>query len=137
MVRSQSRSFSFPHLGSASWVARNVANAELYNPSLLIPAGGVVKLLKVVITEGNEVTKGVYSERYGKCERRIGDSGGGFVEGESVGNKAVNAEKNDRCRFQISMKLEKTAVREERSSNGASVSNDAIMGARKCYERHD
>lgn len=116
---------------------RNVANTELYIPSLLIPAGGVVRLLKVVITEGNEVTKGVYKERYGKCERRIGDNGGGFVVSESFGNKAVKAEKNERCRFQISMKLEKTAVREERSSNGASVSKDAIMGDRKCYERHD
>lgn len=59
------------------------------------------------------------------------------MEGESFGNKAVKAEKNERCRFQISIKLENTAVRDERSSSGESVSKDAIMGARKCYGYHD
>lgn len=32
---------------------------------------------KAEMVEGKEVTKGLYSERYGKCERRMGDSGGG------------------------------------------------------------
>lgn len=41
-------------------------------------------------------------------------------------------EKKDRCKFQISMKLEKTAVSAERSNKGLLVSNDTMIGVRKC-----
>lgn len=46
----------------------------------------------------------------------------------------MSDEKNERCKFQMSMKLEKTAVNSTRSSRGCGVSKDAMIGVRKCYE---
>lgn len=46
--------------------------------------------------------------------------------------RVESEEKKERCRFQISIKLEKTDVRDERSKSGVGVSSDAIIGVRKC-----
>lgn len=47
-------------------------------------------------------------------------------------SKEVRDVKKDRWRFQISIKLEKTAVRDGRSRRGVGVSSDAMIGVRKC-----
>lgn len=44
----------------------------------------------------------------------------------------MSDEKKDRCRFQMSMKLEKTDVRPVRSSKGCGVSSEVMIGVRKC-----
>jgi len=41
-------------------------------------------------------------------------------------------EKNDRWRFQMSMKFENTDVSSARLNNGCEVSRDAMIGVRKC-----
>jgi hypothetical protein len=41
-------------------------------------------------------------------------------------------EKNDRWRFQMSMKFENTDVSSARLNNGCGVSRDAMIGVRKC-----
>lgn len=43
-------------------------------------------------------------------------------------------EKKERCRFQISIKLEKTDVSDERSNRGFGESSEAIIGVRKCCQ---
>lgn len=53
---------------------------------------------------------------------------------EAGHSKADRDEKNARWRFHISMKLEKTAVKDARSSKGCGVSSDVIIGAKKCCE---
>lgn len=55
----------------------------------------------------NDVTKGVYGERYGKWERRIGDRGGevfGDVGDVDEFNSDDSDEKNERCKFQMWIK---------------------------------
>ena len=78
----------------------------------------------------------MYNDRYGKCESRIGETGGTVVFGECeilhVWRKLVREEKKERWKFQMSMKLEKTAVSSLRSSKGVGLSRDAIIGVRKC-----
>lgn len=97
-----------------------------------------MKLVRDVIVAGNAVTKGVYRERYGKCERRVGESGSSDMdEDPSEKRRDVKDENNDRCRFQMSMKLEKTDVRTGRSSRGWGVSREPIMGVKKCYNIHE
>ena len=44
----------------------------------------------------------------------------------------LNAEKNDRWRFHMSMKLLNTAVITDRLSSGVGVSSEAMIGVRKC-----
>ena len=44
-------------------------------------------------------------------------------------------ERNDRCRFHMSMKLEKTDVSDARSRRGCGVSNEAMMGVRNNFDR--
>jgi hypothetical protein len=39
-------------------------------------------------------------------------------------------ERNDRCRFHMSIKFEKTDVNDARSRRGCGVSNDAMMGVK-------
>ena len=70
-MRSQSRSLSFPQRGSASCLAINVENAVLV----------LIEVVKAANDALNEVTNGVYKDRYGKCDRRTGDRGGGELEG--------------------------------------------------------
>lgn len=50
-----------------------------------------------------------------------------------MSKRSVSEEKNERWRFHISIKLEKTDVSSARSSKGCRVSNDAMIGLRKCY----
>lgn len=66
IVKSQSRSFSFPQRGSASCVERNDANAGLYWGFGCIEVGGEMRFDNADMVEGNDVTNGLYSERYGK-----------------------------------------------------------------------
>lgn len=81
---------------------------------------------------GKDVMKGVYRERYGKCESKTGDNGGVDPDADEEAYKwVVREEKNDRCKFQMSMKLEKTEVSSARSSRGCGVSNAAMIGVRK------
>lgn len=75
--------------------------------------------------------KGVYRDRYGKCESRRearGEAPGGWSL-----KCSVSAEKNDRWRFQISTKLENRLVRDSRSNKGAGVSREVITGVKKCW----
>lgn len=65
MVNNQSRNLSFPHRRSASRVAMNEAKLECFRSSVAYEERASEK----------EETKGVYSERYGKCESSIGESG--------------------------------------------------------------
>ena len=44
-------------------------------------------------------------------------------------------EKNDRWRFQMSMKFENTEVSSARLSSGCEVSREAMIGVRKCWRR--
>ena len=53
---------------------------------------------------------------------------GSDSEGE---RREVRRLKNERCKFHISMKLEKMAVSSVRSRIGEEVSKDAIMGVKK------
>ena len=66
-MRSQSRNLSFPQRGSVSCLATNAENAELV----------LRRVVKAASDELNKVTNGVYRERYGKCDKRTGDSDGG------------------------------------------------------------
>jgi hypothetical protein len=44
-----------------------------------------MKVVKATNDALNEVTNGVYKDRYGKCDKRIGDRCGGELEGSCVG----------------------------------------------------
>jgi hypothetical protein len=68
IVRSQSRNLSFPQRGSVSCPATNAENAELV----------FRRVVKAADDELNDVTNGVYKDRYGKCDKRTGDRGGGL-----------------------------------------------------------
>jgi len=70
IVRSQSLSLSFPHRELASCPATNAENVALV----------LMSDVNTVKDAPNEVTKGVYRDRYGKCDRRIGDKCGGKSE---------------------------------------------------------
>ena len=64
IVRSQSRSLSFPQRGSRSCATTKVAKAGLYDIALaveiwVIEVGGVVREASAEIVVGNEVMKGV------------------------------------------------------------------------------
>src|SRR6266581_5406245 len=67
IVRSQSRSLSFPQRGSASCLAINAENAALV----------LMRVVSAADDALNEITNGVYKDRYGKCDRRRGDKRGG------------------------------------------------------------
>jgi len=55
-------------------------------------------------------------------------------DGISTGfTRDVKDERNDRCRFQMSIKLEKMEVSVDRSNNGSDVSRDTMIGVRKCW----
>lgn len=85
---------------------------------------------------GKDVTKGVYRERKGKCEMRIGERGGGEVSRGCATNSArrfCSDSENERWRFQMSTKLENTEVSSARSSSGVGPSKELISGVRKCY----
>src|ERR1700752_4365624 len=75
IVRSQSRSLSFPQRGSASCLAINAENVVLV----------LMKVVKAADDALNEVTNGVYKDRYGKCDRRTGDRCNGELDGSCVG----------------------------------------------------
>ena len=79
IVRSQSRNLSFPQRGSASCLVTNAENALLV---LMI----AVKAARDAL---NEVTNGVYKDRYGKCDRRTGDKCGGERRTNCVGGSGV------------------------------------------------
>lgn len=72
MVNSQSRSLSLPQRGSASCSAMKVENAVFLESKLAYDES----------MSGNDVTKGVYNDRYGKWDSRIGDRGGVEASGE-------------------------------------------------------
>jgi hypothetical protein len=61
---------SFPQRGSASCLAINAENAVLV----------LIKLVNAANDELNEVTNGVYKDRYGKCDKRTGERLGGELE---------------------------------------------------------
>jgi hypothetical protein len=118
---------SFPQSGSDSFVAIKVANGWLYEGE-----DGEIKSDNALTVVGKDVINGVYSDRYGKCDMRIGDRGG-IEEVEWHGeSKEWREEKKDLCRFHMSIKLENTDVRAPRSRRGRGVSNEAIIGVRKC-----
>ena len=73
-MRSQSRSLSFPQRGSASCLVINAENAALV----------LIRVVRAVDDTLNEVTNGVYKDRYGKCDRRTGDKCGGELESSCV-----------------------------------------------------
>jgi hypothetical protein len=56
--------------------------------------------VKDVMASGNEVTKGLYRDRYGKWERRMGESGGGGESSDVIDvdelRRDDSDEKNDR-----------------------------------------
>ena len=82
---------------------------------------GVMRDVSIEREVGNEVINGVYSDRYGKWERRSGErsGGGGWGAGEGrISRRVVREEKNERWRFQMSIKFEKTAVSSSRVSSG-------------------
>jgi hypothetical protein len=79
IVRSQSRSLSFPQRGSASCPAINAEKAPLV----------LMKAVKAARDALNEVTKGVYKDRYGKCDRRTGDRCGGEIRSNCVEGSGV------------------------------------------------
>jgi hypothetical protein len=65
----------------------------------------------------------------------MGDSDGGGMDRSGAPPKICESEvKNERCKFHISMKLEKMAVSSERSSSGWLVSRDSIIGVRKSWK---
>ena len=72
MVRSQSRSFSLPQRGSASCKAIKEANAVFLESKAAYDDN----------ISGNEVTNGVYNDRYGKCDNKMGDRGREFISGD-------------------------------------------------------
>lgn len=92
--------------------------------------GGVIRSDKVEIMEGKAVMKGLYRDRYGKCESKTEASG--ELVAECCPKCSVSAEKNDWWRFQMSTKLENRLVRDERSNKGVEVSREVITGVRKC-----
>jgi hypothetical protein len=73
IVRSQSRNLSFPQRGSVSCLETKAENAELV----------LRRVVKAANDELKDVTNGVYRDKYGKCDKRTGDSGGG-VEGNCI-----------------------------------------------------
>jgi hypothetical protein len=79
IVRSQSRSLSFPQRGSTSCLATNVEKAPLV----------LIKAVRAARDALNEVTKGVYKDRYGKCDRRTGDRCGGEIRANCAGASGV------------------------------------------------
>jgi len=96
---------------------------------------GEVRAARVDSVVGNEVVNGVYKERYGKWERRMGESGGRGIGSSSPpsGYRVVErAARKLLCRFQISIKFEKTLVISPLESKGVGVSSEAMMGVRKC-----
>jgi len=48
-----------------------------------------MKVVKAARDALNEVTNGVYKDRYGKCDRRTGDRCGGKIGGSCVGGSEV------------------------------------------------
>jgi hypothetical protein len=66
----------------------------------------------------------------------MGESGGGGALSDVIDVDALRRddsdEKNDRWRFQISMKFENTEVSSARLSSGFEVSREAMIGVRKC-----
>lgn len=57
------------------------------------------------------------------------------VEGmPALERRDESEEKKERCKFQMSMKLENTDVSAERFNNGVGVSSEAMMGVRKCFK---
>lgn len=71
------------------------------------------------------------------CRERDKGNATGELEKVGEGNHLRRVLRGEKkwCRFQISMKLEKTAVRAVRSNNGFVVSRDAMIGVRKCCQR--
>jgi hypothetical protein len=47
------------------------------------------RVVKVAKDALNEVTNGVYKDRYGKCDKRTGDRRGGGLEGNRTGASGV------------------------------------------------
>lgn len=70
---------SLPQRGSVSCLATNAENAELV----------LRRVVKVAKDALNEVTNGVYKDRYGKCDKRTGDRRGGGLEGNRTGASGV------------------------------------------------
>jgi hypothetical protein len=48
-----------------------------------------MKAVKAARDALNEVTNGVYKDKYGKCDRRTGDRCGGEIGADCAGNAAV------------------------------------------------
>jgi hypothetical protein len=78
-VRSQSRNLSFPQRGLASCLATKAENAPLV----------LMDVVKAARDALNDVTNGVYKDRYGKCDRRTGDRCGGEIRGSCVEESGV------------------------------------------------
>lgn len=88
--------------------------------------------VKEVIAEtesGKAVIKGVYRERYGKCSESSGARGGFGLETM----RACNAARNDRWKFQMSIKLTNMELSSVLVKIGADPSREWIKGRRKSW----